>query len=131
MTSKISFRSIATASAFAIVGAFAIAAQTGSASAAKNVLSCDGTSRQSVIECCETLVRQNGLPTWLKRDGRSCRTASIQCTTKTYGTAAVATKKVCKIVYSPFEGGDKGRSGRNPGGRGQGNGQTSSSTSPK
>lgn len=126
MTTHFTIRSILSATAISAAGALALFAPTGTASAANNVLSCDGTSRTSVIECCETLVRTNGSPMWLKREGKNCRTATIVCTTKTYGTTAVAARKVCKYIYVSSSDGSKKPGGDTPGGGKRGRNGTAS-----
>lgn len=108
MTTTLTIRSILSASAISALGAIALLAQTGNASAAKNVLSCDGTSRRSVIECCETLVRKNGLPMWMKREGKNCRSQSLVCVTKSSGITYNYSKKYCYYVRDDWNNNDKG-----------------------
>lgn len=67
-------------SAFTVsaIAGIALMSQAGTASA-KSVTSCEGTSRQSVIECCETLVQRKGMPMWMKQTGRNC-SSFVVCT---------------------------------------------------
>ena len=67
-------------SAFTVsaIAGIAMMSQAGTASA-KSVTSCEGTSRQSVIECCETLVQRKGMPMWMKQTGRNC-SSFVVCT---------------------------------------------------
>jgi hypothetical protein len=118
MSNLINVRTIAAASAFAAISAMAVVAQTGTASA-KNVLSCDGTSRRSVIECCETLVQKKGLPYWMVREGRNCQTATVVCRYGTFSTAvAGGGQKYCKMVLVDIEREDKTKHGGGSRGRG-------------
>lgn len=39
---------------------------------AKNVLSCEGPVRQSVIVCCQAIVREQGMPDWMKNGRITC-----------------------------------------------------------
>ncbi len=83
----------------AAISGIAMLAQAGTASA-KSVTSCEGSSRQSVIECCEVLVQRKGMPLWMKQTGRSCRT-SVKC----YNTYTAA--NVCAIRVTDNEGSRK------------------------
>ena len=85
----------------AAISGIAMMSQAGTASA-KSVTSCEGTSRQSVIECCEVLVQRKGMPMWMKQTGRNC-SSSVVCTGGGGGgkptlTHVVAPKpKLCKV----------------------------------
>lgn len=109
MTNSINIRSIAAISAFAGLSAMALVAQTGTASA-KSVLSCDGTSRQSVIECCQTLVHKKGMPYWMVREGRNCQTAKVVCISGEYAST-VAGPRLCKYQVVEILREKKGKSG--------------------
>lgn len=118
MTTSFNLRSLAAASTFAAVATFAIIAQSGTASAARNPMSCDGTSRSSVIECCETLVKSNGLPFAMKRAGKNCRSTMISCSK--YSTATAAAVKRCHYVTrlkNEDRGKNDNRTGRTRGGK--------------
>ena len=90
-------------SAFTVsaIAGIAMMSQAGTASA-KSVTSCEGTSRQSVIECCETLVQRKGMPMWMKQTGRNC-SSFVVCTGGGGGgklalTHVAAPKpKLCKV----------------------------------
>lgn len=77
MTRNSSKTLIAIASVLTVAG-FAVIAQSGAASA-KNVLSCKGAGRQSLIECCETAVLKHGLPMWMRQTGRNCQQVAVRC----------------------------------------------------
>ena len=59
-----------------IAGAIAVwatVAACGDAAAAGNVVNCEGRSRQAVRQCCEAIVRANGLPDWMRLQWLDCR----------------------------------------------------------
>jgi len=122
MTQSLNLRNIAAASA---VAAFvAVAASSGQASAAIDVRYCEGGSRQSVRECCETLVKRNGLPMWMRQTGRNCVSARIVCrggNGPTFGTAAAA-PKICRYVVIRLRegGGNQAKGNNSPNGRAAG-----------
>lgn len=76
-------------------GGLAIAAQTGAASAS-NVLSCDGTGRQPLIQCCETAILEHGRPLWMRQSGKNCLSATIKCSGRS--DVAGAVNKRCWYV---------------------------------
>lgn len=118
MPQAITIRTITGASAIAAISAIAMFSSTGSASAAKNTLACDGGSRVAVVECCQQIVKKTGLPIWMKRAGKDCQSQRIQCRPST----AIG-GKYCRYVYLRFD--DNG-GGPNPhnGGRGSRGGST-------
>lgn len=113
-------RNLIAASAFGAVTAVIMFAQAGQASAASSVLSCEGSNRRAVLECCEERVNKHGLPLWMRQVGAHCSTPKIQrmvkCVSSTYATAA---NKRCKLVKVTFEndGGKHDHKGRDNGGR--------------
>ena len=95
--STISLKTLAFA---ALLGCLALAAHTGQASA-KSILSCKGSTRQSVIDCCEDLVRRKGMPYWMRQHDLSCGSAAICSGGKPNngpGIAAAVVKKKCYIT---------------------------------
>jgi hypothetical protein len=74
---NIASRAIFSAITVSAIAGFAMLSQSGAASA-KSVTHCEGASRQSVIECCETLVQRKGKPLWMKQTGRNC-SSSVVC----------------------------------------------------
>lgn len=121
MARSIHIRSLVITSAFA-TASLALFAYSGPAKA-MNVLKCEGASRQSVVECCETIVMRKGMPLWMKQTGRNCM-ASARCVAsgdpQSTSIAAVA-KRHCRI-YAFNE--DEGNGERHR--RSRGKGQSSS-----
>ena len=108
----VTIKTIAVLSGFA---AAALLAQSHEASA-KNVTSCKGNSRQSVIDCCETLVKKRGyLPYWMKHAGKNCSSAAV-CVPggkPQPATFAAPAKKKCYIKYfGPTEKNGNGPTGK-------------------
>jgi hypothetical protein len=52
--------------------ALGLVALNGSAEA-RNVARCEGPQRQGVINCCEAIVRAQGLPFWMQSNFLTCR----------------------------------------------------------
>ena len=75
---NIASRTILSALTVSAIAGIAMMSQAGTASA-NSVTSCEGASRRSVIECCETLVQRKGKPLWMKQTGRNCSSAVV-CT---------------------------------------------------
>jgi hypothetical protein len=100
MTRKSTKCLIAVASVLTVTG-FAMVAQSGAANA-KNVLSCDGGGRQSIVECCETIVLKKGLPMWMRQTGRNCATIGVICAGGNHDTsfAAAAVKRRCWVALA-------------------------------
>jgi hypothetical protein len=113
MTNSNRTRSILSVSAFTAAVVFSILAQSGQASAAKGVKYCEGGSKRSVVECCETLVKKNGTPIWMRQTGKNCATA-VKCYRPTF---AAGGKQRCKIAILKVR---DGGGNKNPGGRGRG-----------
>jgi hypothetical protein len=97
MTQSFSFRSLIAGSTLAAIAGLAMFAQTGTASA-KSVLSCEGDSRRSVVECCERIVQRKGMPFWMKQTGANCAKSSVKCFSVSSGTTYLPDKRVCKVV---------------------------------
>ena len=95
-TSRNTFIALASATIVTGLGMFAVAGPAN----AKNTLSCDGTSRQSVVECCETIVRENGTPLWMKQTGRNCSTSTKCRSPNTYTSAVHRCKLELAFIYS-------------------------------
>lgn len=128
MTMSTSFKTFAITSAFATLTGLAMFAQSGAASA-KGVLSCTGSDRQSVVECCENKVSRKGMPMWMRESGLNCSSATMCGGGKKAGqqslTAAVAVVKprLCSIRYTWNDNGtdnvpktrDKGKRGDHAG----------------
>jgi hypothetical protein len=101
--------------------------------AARNILSCEGPSRQSVVECCERQVLRHGLPMWMLQTGSNCRRMATRCFTVQTGTSYASLKTVCVAVRSEDGGGkdkhrrqhDGGKYNNNNNGRPGGNNQPS------
>ena len=135
ITSKILFSTFA----ISTIAGIAMLAQT-SGAAARSVTSCEGSSRQSVVECCEVLVQRKGMPLWMKQTGRNCSSAAKCVSTgggrnPTYGaTVAPAKPKLCKIVRINTDdregGGDGGRDNPGKGGRDNPNGGNTDTSNP-
>ena len=87
-TSRNTFIAFASA---AIVTGLSMFTVAGSANA-RNTLSCEGTSRQSVVECCETIVRESGTPLWMKQTGRNCSTSTKCRSVNTYASVVYRCK---------------------------------------
>ena len=122
MTQSSNLRNISAVSALAVTAFVAIAASSGQASAAKTVSFCQGAGRQSVRECCETMVKRNGLPMWMRQTGRNCTSARIVCrgggNGPTFGIAAAA-PRICKYVVIRLRegGGNQPKGNNSPNGR--------------
>jgi len=115
MARSIHIRSLVITSAFA-AASLALFAHSGQAKA-MNVLKCEGASRQSVVECCETIVMRKGMPLWMKQTGRNCR-AAARCVVSgnPQSTSIAAVAKRCRI-YALIEddGNSRQRRGRDKG----------------
>ena len=94
-TSRNTFIAFASAAIVTGIGMFAV---SGTANA-KNTLSCEGTSRQSVVECCETIVRENGTPLWMKQTGRNCSTSTKCRSVNTYTSVVYR----CKLELTQID----------------------------
>ena len=97
---NIASRTILSALTVSAIAGIAMMSQAGTASA-KSVTSCEGGSRRSVIECCETLVQRKGKPLWMKQTGRNCSSAVV-CTgggggKPTYTYVAAPKPKLCMV----------------------------------
>ncbi len=80
------------------VTGFAIAAQSGTASA-RSILNCEGGGRQSLTECCEVEVLKKGLPLWMRQTGRNCSTARMRCVSSPNDPASTASPVRKRCVY--------------------------------
>lgn len=133
MTRTNTQRNLIAGSVFGALTTVIMFAQAGHANAATSVLSCEGSNRRAVLECCEERVNKHGLPLWMRQVGAHCSSPKIQimvkCKPTTYGTAA---NKHCKIVKAVSEGGGgkhdpKDNGGRDKGGRDNGGRDTKTS----
>lgn len=107
MARSIHIRSLVITSAFA-AASLALFAHSGQAKA-MNVLKCEGASRQSVVECCETIVMRKGMPLWMKQTGRNCM-ASARCVASgdPQSTSVAAAKRHCRIyAFIEDDGNDR------------------------
>ena len=104
-TSRNTFIALASAAIVTSIGMFAAAGPAN----AKNTLSCEGTSRQSVVECCETIVRENGTPLWMKQTGRNCTTSTRCKSANSYTSAVHRCKLELAFIYSHDSNGAKDR----------------------
>jgi hypothetical protein len=116
MTQSNTVRNFAITSTLGAIAAVMMLAQSGQASA-KSVLSCDGSNRSSVVQCCEDNVNQHGMPFWMRQSGGSC-TKAVKCVGR-YSTAAAGYAKKCRFVAIMIEN-DGGPN--NPGGKRGGRG---------
>lgn len=126
MTRTHTQRNLIAASAFGVVSALMMFAQAGQASAATSVLSCEGSNRGAVLQCCETQVKKSGLPLWMRQMGAHCSSLRIEKMVKC--AANTHANKRCKLVMLKAE--DEGneleqgnKDGRDNNGRGNGKGK--------
>jgi hypothetical protein len=85
-------RAAAGLSVIAAISAISMLASAGTASA-KSVLSCEGTNRGAVVECCQEEIRRSGMPFWMQHSGGNCNKAA-KCT----GTFSTANNRHCWIA---------------------------------
>jgi hypothetical protein len=100
--SKINYSRSIAAAAFVAAATFSLISLSSSAQASSDVMSCSGSSRVSVIDCCQKLVRIHR-PLWMLDSGSSCHAAAV-CTSSggggsTYGFAAVGAKPKKVLCY--------------------------------
>ena len=96
MTSFSKFRVLALGSGFAAMAVLATLAQTGRAQAASGLSQCTGSSRQSVINCCNRFVA--GHPQlWMHQSHTSCRQA-VGCTTSRMSFTSAKIVKKCSVL---------------------------------
>lgn len=85
----------ALAAALAATAAIAIFAQTGPASAARNVLSCEGNSRIKVVDCCQKIYNKSR-PLWMMNGNSSCREV-VTCKAGGRSVTGAAAAKRCWV----------------------------------
>lgn len=95
MTRSNSTRKLTLAAALAATAAIAIFAQIGPASAARNVLNCEGNSRVKVIDCCQKIYNQRR-PLWMMNGNVSCRKV-VTCKAGGRSIAGAAAPKRCWV----------------------------------
>lgn len=111
---SLAIRATLTATALAALAGLAIVSQTGAASA-RDILSCEGGSRRSVVECCERQVMKKGLPIWMRQTGANCQSLSIRCTSGASGSSLThASKRLCVAVNDHQPGSNNPGGGKNP-----------------
>ncbi|MCB1379893.1 MAG: hypothetical protein KDK89_16225 [Alphaproteobacteria bacterium] len=127
MTHFHQYRMIAAAAGLAAVSGLAMFSQTASASAS-NVLSCEGSDRRSVVECCQTLLLKKGPPLWMRQTAKNCTTVTVRCSRASYRAAGV-TGRYCRMVAQSEVSSDSHQIGGGPatggghGGRGASGGK--------
>lgn len=117
MLKSLTLRAALPASALAAIATLALMPQSSPASA-REILSCKGSSRQSVVECCQREVLKKGQPIWMREAGGSCHSMVVKCKGGTF-TAASAPNYCVSMLYSQRGKGDPTRGGgRSPNGNG-------------
>jgi len=92
-------RALSLAAALAATATIAVFAQIGPASAARNVLSCEGNSRLKVIDCCQKIYNQRR-PLWMMNGNVSCHTA-VQCRAGKRSVTGAPAANRCWVKYQP------------------------------
>lgn len=116
MTQIHSIRNLAAASTLGALTAVIMFAQSGTASAATSVLSCEGSTRSAVKACCEEQVQNYGLPLWMRQTHTNCSDLKIvRC-----HRLQSASKQLCRISKIDFDDSNDRRRNRDRGGRGNG-----------
>jgi len=99
MTRPNNTRKLTLAAALAATAAVGIFAQIGPASAARNVLNCEGNSRVKVIDCCQKIYNQRR-PLWMMNSNVSCHKVVTCKGGRRSITGALAPKR-CWVKYQP------------------------------
>ncbi len=94
---------ISAALAAAAISAAFMGYSTSANAASSSLDKCRGSSHSIVAQCCQTWVKQNGKPQWMRGNNLSCTTAVVCQTNWSGGTAT------CQIDYTP-----PGNGGHNP-----------------
>lgn len=87
------------AAALAATAAIAIFSQANPASAARNVLNCEGNSRLKVIDCCQKIYNKRR-PLWMMDSHVSCHTA-VQCRAGKRSVTGAPAANHCWVKYRP------------------------------
>ncbi len=114
--SKMNTTTLLTAALLA-VGAIGFSSFGAHASSTSSLAQCKAYSRENVVKCCETVIRQQGAPAWFRDNNVSCGSA-VSCSgggniKASYAVAitSVPTKYRCYVKMYEFNNQGKNRDG--------------------
>jgi hypothetical protein len=123
MTNILMNRKTLFTAAIMAVGAIGFSSLGAQASSTSSLAQCKAFSREKVVKCCDTVLKQQGAPAWFRESNMSCSSA-VSCTGGGYDKAsysvAISDKYRCWIQMYEYNNQGKQQDNENRGRQSEG-----------